>query len=148
MGTNGKATNSRAATAPAVAGQYYKPAPANVVGNAQYVTFVQACNLSQHLGKSRGYLVALAGGNAGKKQPAKGFTPFFTGQSGGGKPQKFLHSSVVQNLIAHVQQHGGGLPAGFTYNPLMLNYPPGQNYQQALAAQQASNPPATPPTQA
>lgn len=50
-------------------GAFYKPAPANVRDNPDFIPLTKLCDLAEERGKSRGFAVSLTGGDAGTKSP-------------------------------------------------------------------------------
>lgn len=62
-------------------GAFYKPAPANVRDNPEFIPLTKLCDLAESKGRSRGFAVSLTGGDAGTKAPsAPAFQIFILGK--------------------------------------------------------------------
>lgn len=78
-------------------GKYYKPAPANVQDNAEYITLVKLCDQAQASGTSRGFAVKLCGGDAGTKAPTEpAFTVYVQGK------RKYVKASASAALVKYL----------------------------------------------
>jgi hypothetical protein len=72
---------------------FYKPAPANVKENKDFITLKSLCDLAESLGKSRGFAVNLTGGDAGTKAPqSSAFQVYMDGK------RKYVPIASVQEL--------------------------------------------------
>jgi len=78
-------------------GKYYQLASANPADDPKYMPLTKLCDLAQELGKSRGFAVALCGGDAGTKQPAKGFEVVVWGK------RKYVAATAAKALRALVK---------------------------------------------
>jgi len=78
--------------------KFYKPAPANVREDIQFVTLKLLCDRAEELGKSRGFAVNLTGGDAGTKEPkSPEFQVYMDGK------RKFVKAEAVAALEKMLQ---------------------------------------------
>lgn len=84
-------------------GLFYQAATTNPQGNPAFMPLTALCNLSQTLGKSRGYAVKLTGGDAGCRAPV---SPVFTVTTYMGR--KYVSANAAQALTTLVKT--GKLP--------------------------------------